>query len=376
MSFVKETLEAIERGREGLNTGIPFSLPRLSEELCGIQRHESYLIGAPTGTGKSTLLDLFVYDAFDYYLENKDNMVLHIDYFSFEMEKTNIIVKGILRKLYRDFGIILPRGLNEILSRGKNRISDETYDKVKEVMSYFEELEDVLHLYDTADNPTGIWRKSMENVNRLGKTEREAVVDSEGNHKTTEKGKPMYRRVKYTPHHPKTYHIIAVDHIALAATERGYTKKQNIDKTSEYLLDLRKFYGCTPFVVQQLNYDIDSPDRIKTGRLTPMLSDFGDSKYTTRDFPNVISLFNPADKDITAWKGLDLKAFQGNFVIADLLKCRYGRNNLQYPLWFKGPSSTFKELPKISELQNTEVLEEIRNQVNHYYATQRKKEGN
>jgi len=361
MSFTKQTLRAIDRGREGINKGIPISLPRLSENLCGIQKHESYLIGAPTGIGKSTLGDdIFIYDSFEYYKKVKgtpDEINLKIDYFSFEMEKTNIVAKGIVRLLARE-GIILKWGINEILSRGKHRISDEIYNKVKEKMEYFEELEDVMEIYDEAENPTGVYSKIKSNTDKLGQTTYRTIKNYQG--------KEIKIRDKYKLHKDNTYQIALIDHIALCRGERGFNRKQTIDKMSEYLLQFRKFNGVIPVVIQQLNYDIDNPERVKSGRITPMLSDFGDSKYTTRDFSNVISLFNPYDKQIADVRGISVKEFGGQLVLLDLLKCRYGINNVQYPLWFKAPSATFEELPSFKELKDSDTLNQIIKRIEKY----------
>lgn len=96
-------------------------------------------------------------------------------------------------------------------------------------------------------------------------------------------GAPIMRFDSYKPHNPNRYWIIIIDHIALMLEERGFNTKQNIDKMSQYLVQLRNNYQAIPVVIQQLAFDSENDDRHKSGRLTPTLRDFGDSKYTTRD---------------------------------------------------------------------------------------------
>lgn len=342
-------LDVIERGRQGKNTGIPLKIKRLDEEMGSLQPHESYLIGAKTGEGKSTFADdLFVFSAYEYAKDNP-HIDIKIDYFSFEMELANIIAKGILRRLSIK-GIRLPAGLKEIFSRGKNRLSDEIYNAVLEEREYFEGLEDILNVHDSPENPTGIFKKCMNTKESMGKFEHND-----------------YGGVRnFITNKEESFHIPIIDHIALARTEKGYTKKANIDKISEYFVMLRKL-GSSPVVIQQLSYDIESSDRVKTGRLTPMKSDFGDSKYTTRDFSNIVTLFSFADANVKSFRGVDVSAFGDRLRLVSLLKCRYGSDNVHIPVLFLGESSRFIDIPSFTEMKtNPQLQDELIDRIRKY----------
>ena len=87
----KEQVEKqIERGKLGLNTGIPHGHQRLTEIIPNIQLSTYYLVGGELSTGKSAFAnDMFVYNPIDWYFDNKDNtnIKLKIPYYSFEIPK-------------------------------------------------------------------------------------------------------------------------------------------------------------------------------------------------------------------------------------------------------------------------------------------------
>ena len=48
--------EAIDRGREGKNLGLPIGLPKLELYIDGLLSETSYLVGASSGVGKSSFV--------------------------------------------------------------------------------------------------------------------------------------------------------------------------------------------------------------------------------------------------------------------------------------------------------------------------------
>ena len=179
-----------------------------------------------------------------------------------------MLYKAACRKIFIDTGILLD--INYILSRGKNRISDEHYTLVSDSLNYFDEMNDILYVSDKVENPTGIWHKELTYANSQGK----GLI--EHNNGFEFKG-------DYTPNDPNLYTIIIIDHASLIKKERGFATKELIDKLSEYMIILRNKCNFIPVVIQQLNRAINDPVRLKTGRMEPMLSDFKDSKQPIKD---------------------------------------------------------------------------------------------
>ena len=107
-------------------------------------------------------------------------------------------------------------------------------------------------------------------------------------HGTTFKKKVEYSDTEvfdyYEQEDPTEYRIVVIDHISLVDNERGMTKKEAIDKLSEYLTKyLRNRYNFTTIVIQQQSVEGESNDSIKLGRIRPSSGNLSDSKYVARD---------------------------------------------------------------------------------------------
>jgi hypothetical protein len=342
-----EALGEIQGGRTGENKGIPIPFERLRQYLPNIQQKTYYLIGAGTKVGKTSLADdVFYYGAYDYFKTLKDSGTLNgfeldIDYFSYEIDKKTKILKGISRKLWHDYGIIADA--NTILSRGPNHCSDEIYDLVIKFKDYFDEMEDIVTVHDMPDNPTGMNKYLLHKASQHGEVIMKNINKEPG-------GKPILRFDSYKPNNPKRYWLIFIDHIALMLEERGFNTKQNIDKMSQYLVQLRNNYGATPVVIQQMAFDAENDERHKSNRLTPTLKDFGDSKYTTRDANVIMTLFSPYRYNLERFQGYNISNLGNTYRNLEILENRDGEPNINLGLNFIGPCGTFRELPKASEM--------------------------
>ena len=141
-----------------------------------------------------------------------------------------------------------------------------------------------------------------------------------------------------------------VDHIALAMEERNFNTKQTIDKLSQYMVGFRNNYGMSPVIIQQLAFDSESDERHKSGRLTPTLKDFGDSKYTTRDANVIMTLFSPYRYQLDQFQGYNVAELGNSYRSLEILENRDGEPNINLGLNFIGPCGTFRELPRSSEM--------------------------
>lgn len=263
---------SINDGLQGRNEGIPMGYERLHNVIPGIQQSTYYLVGGELGTGKSAFVDeSFVYNPYDYILDNPDkNIDYHILYFSLEIDKVRKIAKAIARRIFHKYKILVD--INYILSKGKNRISQEVYDYAMQQSDYFYKMEEYVTFLDKPENPTGIWKNVLKYAENNGVWSEKMVQDTE------------VIPASYKPNNPNKITTIIVDHVGLMRNERGFSKKQNIDKLSEYAIVLRNKCKFSPVLIQQLNRSMSSAERFTINRVEPQLSDFKESGNTQEDF--------------------------------------------------------------------------------------------
>lgn len=299
----------IKRGMAGLNKGLPHGHNKLAEFIPNIQQATYYLIGGELGTGKSAFTnDMFVYNPLDWYLANKDNtdIKLMIPYYSFEVPKKDMAIKYLARRIYNNYGILLD--INYILSRGKNRISQEHYDLVMAELPILEQIDKILHVQDLPKNPTGIWHDLLGIAHRNGKG---VAVDEKGQYRFDG---------DYTPNDPNLFVLPIIDHVGLTKKEREFNKKEVIDKLSEYMIILRNKCGYSPVLVQQLNRSMSSTDRFKLNKVEPQLSDFKESGCTQEDANVVLAIFSPQRYEMSTYRDYDIRRLRNRFRSISLLK--------------------------------------------------------
>lgn len=347
MSYFDEALEQINDGLSGNNEGIPIPFERLRQYLPNIQKKTQYLIFAGTKVGKTAFTDsVFFYGAYDHYktLKDKDELNgfdLDIDYFSYEIDIQTKIIKGVSRKLWLDYGIVVDS--NVILSKGKNRISTEIYDLVLKFRNYFEDLESICTIHSSVDNPTGI----LKYLEDKAKTKGEII---QKNIQKDPAKPPIMRFHRFIPHNKKAYWLGFMDHIALMQTENSNSTKENIDAMSTYFVRLRNNYSMTPIIIQQSAFDSENDERHKSGRLTPTLKDLGDSRYSSRDANVIIALFNPSYYRMDKFQGYDINRLGNAYRNLEIIVNRDGEPNINIGLNFAGAAGTFRELPKAAEM--------------------------
>jgi len=343
-----QVIDKIDRGKEGLNIGLPMGFDRLVDYVPDIQQGTYYLIGGETGTGKTAFADnCFLYNPYDWIKNNpKTKMKMKMIYWSFEIDKTVKMTKGICKKLYTDYAIITD--INFVLSRGKNRVSQEVYDKVILLRNYFEELEDVLEIFDGAINPTGINKFMINYAKKNGKFVTKKYKTDEGR-----KGEAFDY---YIPNDPNLYTMIMVDHVSLSKKEQGMTTKETVDKLSEYMIPMRNNFGFSPVIVQQIGRGNTSSERMKMDKIEPQLSDFKDSGNTQQDANVILSLFSPRRHELENFRGFDIKQLKDRFRSLCVLKNRDGPSDIRVPLHFIGEVGQFTELPQLLNFQTNPQL--------------------
>jgi len=344
--IIDNVIANIDVGIKGGNKGLYMGYPKLMSFIPGIQPESIYVIGGMTGSGKTAFtLSSFCFNPYDNYLSRKaagEKISLNILVWSFEMSKEILITKAVCKKIFKDYGILTD--INTVLSRGSSRISQEIYDKVISVRKYFEEMEDVVTIMGP-ENPTGIYKFLKNLILRNGKEETiPTKIMDEGMERTINKFG------SYTPYVENSYIVPIIDHLGIMKTQLNYSVKQNIDKLTEYLIELTNKYKISPVLVMQLNRSIDSFDRLKAGAIEVQLSDFMDSSLPCHSAHYVIGLNHPFRWELDRYRDYDISRLKDRFRSVKLVKSRDGVADIVVGMGFIGENGSWLELPPGKEM--------------------------
>lgn len=329
--------ESIIRGKEGLNKGIPMGFDRFSGIVPNLQKARYNIIAGGPGSGKSALADtMFVFNPLEWYMSNKhiSNIKLKVHYFSYEISKERLLSKQITRKLYNDYNILTDT--NYILSFGKNRISQEIYEIVISYADYFDELGEHLTIYDgVGNNPTGVYKTMLDYASINGRMTAEGVVP-----------------FKYEENDPDLYTLVVIDHARLVPRERGFNTKENIDKLSEYLRNLRNYFQFSSLLLTQTNRGVGQVERRKLDGqdLAITLDDISDSSSPAQDADLVLGIINPLSYNLPMYRGYDISKMGNRSRFLNIAKNRDGDAEATLGMQFIGECGHFSELPRQSDM--------------------------
>lgn len=338
MSF-EHLAKEVELGLSDRNNGIPMGFDRLNRYV-GIRKSMYFLVGGLTGSGKTSFIDdAFVLNPFDWYrsVQNRKDIELKIIYRSMERSRTYKFAKWISRRIFLDYGMIIP--VSKMLGWQKEKMTKDEHDLFLTYRDYMGELNECVTIIDGPENPVGIAKELKAHALENGTIER---LDE-------------FNKI-YIPNHENTVTIVVLDHIGLLKTTRDQpTKKEAIDKMSDELRYARDFYGYTPVVVSQFNRSISNPMRIKNGDVEPQLEDFAESSSTQNDADIVMALFDPLRYKVADPSGYNLDKLRDDFGAKyfrslRLIKNSYGEDDIRIGLGFLGQIGMFKELPRRKDM--------------------------
>lgn len=340
---------SIQRGEDGLNTGIPFSgFTTLSNYIKNIQQGRYDLIFAGTNVGKTAFVNsTYVYGAIDF-LQNTPGYVhdLEIIYYSLEIPPENQIAKHIASLMWKDHGILT--SIDEILSRGNLKIRKEVRDLIPEYEEKMQEIQNKYLHYRSSLNPDFLYKDLITYAEKRGTI----IRNSEG------------LIVEYVPDNPGLITLIVIDHIGLIDYGKYKDLKEAIDKASKTLVFFRNMFNFSPVVISQINRSSEQMDRRENDNWMPMLSDIKNTGNVSEDANTVIGLASPFYYQVDKCLGYDITKFKNRYRLAKICKNRDGDVNLLASFLFIGEFGGYYQLPPANELIGKP--EELR-KIDEYY---------
>lgn len=339
----------IEEGLEGKYVGLSNGFNRLNNFIFGVQRKCKTLIGGNSGTGKTTLCDYMISNA----IQDADRKGIKLDvfYYSYEIDKVTKQCNWLSSIIYNKYGITIPP--ETIKGLGQNRLSQSELEIVNKEIPFMEEMFSRINFYFKPENPTGMYFTLWEHGKKHGQFTYENYIDSEGRQKQ--------KIVSFKPYDPNWQCVVVLDHLSLMSLERGFSVKENIDKWSEYCVELSNQFGMSFFNISQFNDSLSSVERskLKGVDISPQQSDFKNTRNPYDDSDVVIGLMNPWKLDMRECLKYKLNEFKGNFVMLKIIKNRLSVDNIAIGTLFNAKAGTFIELPRADEMTDNIYQEYI-----------------
>lgn len=353
---IQHFIERREKLLSGGVNSIPSPFIRFSNDFIGLEQATYYLFTSFTKGGKSQLVSFLLYNALMFcYNHPESKASIKVLYVALEETPERVLTRFMSWLLYeytRHKVRISPSDLRS--SKNDSPVPEEVLEilnseEVTKIIDYFED-----HIiFIQEKNPTGIYKACRKYAEEHGKTVTKPAVyrNESGLLQQTEAFD------YYVPNDPNEYVIPVIDTINIVENERGYSKKQSIDKLSEYLaIYLRNRYNQSPIVIQQQNTDNESIESVRFNRTRPTTAGLGDSKYTAHDANMVLGIFSPYKFGLKDYLGYPIDKFKDHFRTLEVLVNRDGELGGIVPLFFDGAVCSWAELPKAD---NTKELNKV-----------------
>ena len=328
----------VDAGIRGDNQSIPIGMPKLGLYL-NFRPRIFTLLFSSSGAGKSSMADTMMLNACDYlikYPEFKKRAKFTL--FSMERSKHLRIAKWIIRKIFKEHGIVIQ--LPKLMGWWDQKLNKDEHDLFLMYQDYIDLLlSEYIDIYEGGRTPKDIYRIMMEQFEKTGKYE------SISEHKKI-----------WVSNKPDEIVIPIIDHGNIIKTTPQFpTKKQAIDETVQYMQQFRDNMGASPLWVSQINRSLSGVSRVKDGEMEPNLEDTKESGDIGDACDIAFSIFDPVkfkQSSKTGYNPTDFIDSQGAkyFRSAMIHKSSYGEDDLRIPLAMNGFCGDFKELSRRNDL--------------------------
>ena len=343
--MINKTVEIFRKdvasGLKGMNVGIPGGLPKLDKKIKNIQKGKVYSYVASPKAGKTAFVlwrHIFVP-----WIQGVRNVKWVL--YSLELDSSQILARLISMWFKAVKGIII--NSNKVLGIGNELMSEDEQKMLEECMETFinplcEKLAIITDKHESM--PTAIHKAALSYASANGQfVTEEYSVD----------GEKRSRRVGYIPNNPDENVTLIIDTLGLMKRERGFNKKENIDKWLEdYCIELRNICKYTIINVHHLNRTISSTDRKKFSGmdLQPELDDIKDTSALGESSDMVLAIFNPNTyKHISEHLGHELCHYNGKYRSVHVLASRFTESFINVPLEYDGDTGIWRELDRIGD---------------------------
>ncbi len=332
--------ERIASGLRGDFQGLANGFNRINDYIFGIQKGTYYLVGAQSGNYKTTLTDFMllhcIQDA------KVKGIPLNVFYYSFEIDKLTKQCNWLSQIAYQKYQVIIPP--EKVKGLGNFRLSKEEQEIIDSCIPDLEELFKYINFEFTPTNPTGLYNQLWKFSETRGTLEYQDYVNGGGETKKKIKG--------FVPKNSKEVTLVILDHLYLLKKEREFSTKENIDKWSEYCMELKTLFGVSFINIQQFNRSLSSVERLKFkgADLAPQESDFKETGNTYSDSDVAIGLMVPNKLDIEECIGYDINKLGDKFVLLKVIKNRLSKDSIGIGLVANPQAGDFKELPLPKEI--------------------------
>lgn len=356
MTLQERTLNIIKERRDRILNGninsVPSPFIRFSNDFVGIEQGIYYLVTSFTKGGKSQFVNNLLFDAILKCKDRNDSTTIKILYFALEETKERIMMRFQSWLLYKLKGIRVSPA--QMMSYNNKALEQEIIDILNsnEIVEYLDYFEKCFDFYNEI-TPDGIKDRCVHYARMNGK-ETYKPVKIQGPNGFISKNEIFD---SYMPNNKFEYVIPVIDTINLVDTDDGCTKKQSIDKLSEYCAKiLRNRYNMSPIVIQQQNTENESNGAYASGHNRPDVRGLGDSKYTARDCNIMLGIFSPYKFGLREYMGYKIDILQDHFRALEVVVNRDGELGGIIGLYFDGATCSWEEMPK---KENTDELNEL-----------------
>lgn len=345
---MSELKARVQAGLDGKFKGLSNGLDRINDYIFGVQRGTIVLIGGQSGVYKTTLLDFMVQNMI-LDAESK-GITLNLFYNSFEIDRLTKMCNWLSVLIYQKYSIIIPP--EKIKGLGDNRLTVDEQELVDSEIPEIERIFSKVHWTFKAENPTGLYNTCWKFMEKRGEFIKENYTDDTGQVKQ--------KIVGFKSNNPDEYNVMVTDHLYLLKKERDYDVKRNIDKFSEYQVELTRLFGFSFINLQQFNQGLSSVERMKFKGidLSPQQSDFRDTTNPYSDSDIVLGLLNPWKLDMESSLGYNIRRLKEKMIMLKIIKNRLSKDNIAIGLLVNPKSGSFKELPKAVDMTE-EIYQQI-----------------